>query len=156
MLIEADDAAFAALAAGEAPGTLRLVEGGLETPEIMAMLRNLAATVGAQFRPSAWMIVEASEVVGLCSLKTPPDATGAVDIGYGVSAARRGRGIASRAVADVLAWARQDSAINRVTAETSVANIASQRVLERNGFVLLATRHDDEDGELFCWQKQTP
>jgi RimJ/RimL family protein N-acetyltransferase len=42
-----------------------------------------------------------------------------------------------------------------VSAETRVDNIASQRVLERNGFVQIGERVDAEDGPLICWQAMT-
>ena len=37
-------------------------------------------------------------------------------------------------------------------AETSVENRASQRVLERNGFVRCGERVDPEDGVLVAWR----
>ena len=40
-----------------------------------------------------------------------------------------------------------------VNAETSIDNIASQRVLERNGFARVGERVDEEDGPLYCWRK---
>ncbi len=152
MLIEAADAHFAALVEGRAPDGLTLAEGGIETPEMLAMLRALSAEVGESFHPNAWMIVEGGEVVGLTSLVRTPYAGDTVMIGYGVAASRRGRGIATRAVAELLAWARGDYRVSTVTAETAVANIASHRVLEANGFERSGERTDEEDGALYVWR----
>jgi len=151
MLIETTDAHFAALIAGAAPEGLTVAEGGVEGPEVLAMLRGLSAEVGESFEPNAWMIVEAGEVVGLCSLVRMPYVGGTVMIGYGVAASRRRRGIARRAVADLLDWARGDHRVTSVTAETAVDNRPSQRVLEVNGFERTGERTDEEDGPLFCW-----
>jgi RimJ/RimL family protein N-acetyltransferase len=151
MLIETTDAHFAALIAGEAPEGLTVAEGGVEAPEVLAMLRGLSAEVGESFTPNAWMIVEDGEVVGLTSLVRMPYVGGTVMIGYGVAASRRQRGIARRAVADLLDWARADHRVSTVTAETSIHNAPSQRVLEANGFERSGERTDDEDGELYCW-----
>jgi len=151
MLIEATDAHFAALIAGRAPDGLTVAEGGVETPEVLAMLRALSAEVGESFQPNAWLIVEDGEVVGLTSLVRTPYVGDTVMIGYGVAASRRGRGIARRAVAELLAWARADWRVTTVTAETSIHNAASQRVLEANGFARTGQRTDEEDGELVCW-----
>jgi len=151
MLIEATDAHFATLIAGEAPDGLRVADGGVETPQMLAMLRGLSAEVGESFQPNAWMIVEDGEVVGLCSLVRPPYVGDTVMIGYGVAASRRRRGIAGRAVADLLAWARGDYRVTAVIAETSIHNVPSQRVLETNGFDRTGEREDEEDGALFCW-----
>lgn len=151
MLIETTDAHFAALIVGENPEGLRVAEGGVEAPEVLAMLRGLSAEVGETFQPNAWMIVEDGEVVGLCSLVRTPYAGDSVMIGYGVAASRRQRGIARRAVADLLAWARGDYRVSTVTAETSIHNGPSQRVLEANGFERSGEREDEDDGPLFCW-----
>jgi RimJ/RimL family protein N-acetyltransferase len=152
MLIETTDAHFAALIAGAAPDGLKVAEGGVEGPEVLEMLRDLSATVGEAFTPNAWMMVEDGEVVGLCSLVRVPYVGDTVMIGYGVAESRRGRGIARRAVADLLDWARADGRVSTVTAETSIHNVPSQRVLEANGFERTGERIDEEDGELFCWR----
>ncbi|MBO9708647.1 MAG: GNAT family N-acetyltransferase [Caulobacter sp.] len=154
MLVEATDACFAALIAGEPPLGLKVAEGGVETPEVLAMLRELSEAVGDSFTPNAWMIVEDGEVVGLASLVRTPYVGGEVMIGYGVAASRRERGIAGRAVAELLAWARQDHRIQTVTAETSIHNRPSQRVLEANGFIRSGEREDEDDGPLYCWRTQ--
>jgi RimJ/RimL family protein N-acetyltransferase len=152
MLIETTDAHFAALIAGRAPAGLAVAEGGVEAPEVLAMLRGLSATVAEEFTPNAWMMVENGEVAGLCSLVRIPYVGGTVMIGYGVAESRRRRGIARRAVADLLDWARADHRVSVVTAETSIHNVPSQRVLEANGFARTGERTDEEDGELFCWR----
>ena len=152
MLIEADDAAFTAMVILEAPPGLRLAEKDWESVEILTMLWRLAQGIQAQFTPAAWMIVEDGELVGLCSLKNAPGADRRVEIGYGVAPCRRGRGVARRAIGELLDWARNDARVSVVTADTGVDNIASQRVLERNGFVRVGTKVDDEDGALICWE----
>lgn len=115
------------------------------------MLRDLANTIRPAFAPASWMIVEGSEIVGLCSLVKPPTRDG-IDIGYGVTSCRRGRGIASNAIRALLDWAIGDGRVREVRAETSIHNRASQRVLERNGFETVGERIDAEDGELLCWR----
>ena len=151
MLIEATDAHFADLIAGRVPQGLRVAEGGVETPRMLAMLRGLSAEVSESFQPNAWLIVEDGEVVGLCSLVRTPYVGDSVMIGYGVAASRRRRGIAGRAVAQLLAWARSDYRVATVTAETAIHNGPSQRVLEANGFTRTGEREDEEDGPLLCW-----
>jgi len=55
-------------------------------------------------------------------------------IGYWVSQSRNGRGLATAAVADVIAIAFGELGLHRLQAETLLHNVASQRVLTRNGF----------------------
>jgi RimJ/RimL family protein N-acetyltransferase len=115
------------------------------------MLADVAAGVRAVFAPASWLIVEQGEVVGLCSVTCPPRA-GVVDIGYGIAPSRQGLGIGTRAIGDVVRWARTRPDVTALTAETSPANIVSQRVLVRNGFLAVGERVDDEDGRLHCWR----
>jgi ribosomal-protein-alanine N-acetyltransferase len=56
------------------------------------------------------------------------------NVGYFVDQRRNGRGLASAAVADVVEFAFGDAGLHRVEAGTLPDNLASQRVLEKNGF----------------------
>jgi RimJ/RimL family protein N-acetyltransferase len=118
------------------------------------MLADLDVRVTETFRPASWLIVEGNQVVGLCSIVRPPE-EGEIAIGYGIVPSRQGRGIAERAVGEIVAWARADARVRAITAETAVANIASQRVLIRNGFIQVGERVDDEDGPLLRWRCAT-
>ncbi|MDV4155994.1 GNAT family N-acetyltransferase [Rhizobium brockwellii] len=155
MIIELMSHDFEALLKGVAPGQLRLVQdSAIAPPEILAMLSRLAADIGVEFLPSAWMIVEDDEIVGLCSvIKVPQD--GKIHIGYGVAPTRQSRGCTTRAIGQLLEWARDDPRVALISAETGFENVASQRVLERNGFVRIGERIDAEDGPLICWEAAT-
>jgi RimJ/RimL family protein N-acetyltransferase len=133
-----------------APGTLCLCAGGFSPPEIVAMLREVTAEVAkTSASPVAWLIAEGGEVIGMVSF-TRAHGDGRYELGYGVAPAHEGRGITTRALALLLETARTDGR-SRLTAETSVDNPGSQRVLEKNGFVRTGTRDDPEDGPLICW-----
>ncbi|TAX37166.1 GNAT family N-acetyltransferase [Rhizobium leguminosarum] len=155
MIIELTTSDFEALLKRIAPRHLRLVQdSAIAPPEILEMLNRLAADIGAEFSPSAWMIVEDGEIVGLCSIvRVPQD--GNIHIGYGVAPTRQGLGCPTRAIGQLLEWARNDPRVALISAETGVENIASQRVLERNGFTRAGERIDAEDGPLICWEAMT-
>jgi len=55
-------------------------------------------------------------------------------VGYWVAHGRDGRGLATRAVGDVVDFAFVQAGLHRLEAWTLVDNVASQRVLEKNGF----------------------
>ena len=55
-------------------------------------------------------------------------------IGYWVDGDRNGRGLATGAVADLLAYAFGEVSLHRIEAATLEDNLPSQRVLEKNGF----------------------
>jgi ribosomal-protein-alanine N-acetyltransferase len=56
-------------------------------------------------------------------------------MGYWLSAAATGRGLATTAVREVIDVAFGDLGLHRIQAGTQLHNVSSQRVLERNGFV---------------------
>lgn len=58
-----------------------------------------------------------------------------VEIGYGVSEEMQGNGYATEAVNAVTVWALEQPGVCRVEAETEPDNAASQRVLEKCGFL---------------------
>lgn len=155
MLAEALETHFAQLIAGKMALPLRLAPGGIDTPDVIEMLGELAHNIGAGFRPASWLMIERGEVAGLLSIVQPPTADGMIEIGYGVAKSRRQRGIATRAVAELLRWANADPRVNAVTAETSVGNPVSQRVLTANGFTRVGSRTDAEEGDLICWRITT-
>ena len=55
-------------------------------------------------------------------------------IGYWIDHRRNGRGLATGAVGEILAYAFGELELHRVEAATLVDNVSSQRVLEKNGF----------------------
>lgn len=56
-------------------------------------------------------------------------------LSYWVDAGRNGRGLATRAVGEIVRVAFEELGLHRVQAETLLHNVRSRRVLERNGFV---------------------
>jgi RimJ/RimL family protein N-acetyltransferase len=62
-------------------------------------------------------------------------AIGEALLGYAVAPGWRGRGYATRAVRLIAGWALRDAGVARLTAGAAPGNAASQRVLERAGFV---------------------
>jgi [ribosomal protein S5]-alanine N-acetyltransferase len=79
-------------------------------------------------------------------------------ISYFVDEARAGHGLATAGVGELVAVAFGELALHRVEAGTAVVNVASQRVLERNGFtcVGLLRRHLLLQGEWvdhFLWER---
>ncbi len=72
---------------------------------------------------------------------------GTAEIGYGIAEEYQGFGYASEAVAAFADWALDHPGVSCITAETEEGNIASQRVLQKAGFV--PTGENGEEGPLF-------
>jgi [ribosomal protein S5]-alanine N-acetyltransferase len=84
-----------------------------------------------------WMSVDLEnnqKIVAELLLISGLDSSGAIEIGYGVTAGNDGRGLMTKTIACFLAWATQNKAVKRIKAETNRSNLASIRVLEKNGF----------------------
>jgi RimJ/RimL family protein N-acetyltransferase len=110
-----------------------------DTVDALQMLLTTHQAMGTLGGLPRWWVHEiwvGDQVVGDVGFHGPPPASGpvVVEIGYALVPALRGRGIASRACALLLALAWRDGA-DQVVAETDADNRASQAVLRHNGFV---------------------
>lgn len=153
MIFETTPEDYDALIAGRGPRNFTLAETPIGPPGVLQMLAEVAAQVRQSFTPTSWLIVEDGEAVGLCSITRPPR-NGVIDIGYGITPSHQARGIAGRAIGEIVAWAAGEPKVDAITAETSVTNLPSERVLLRNGFTKVGERLDDEDGPLNCWRRE--
>jgi len=88
-----------------------------------------------------------SHVVGVVGVEDVNADVGRAMIGYWLATPATGRGLATRAVADVLQWARNETDIRTVWATAAERNVASRRVLEANGFREVGSRGTDERGD---------
>ncbi|HEV2636587.1 MAG TPA: GNAT family N-acetyltransferase [Actinocrinis sp.] len=80
--------------------------------------------------------------VGSAGFYGPPDRFGQVTIGYGMVESDWGRGYGTAAVAGLVRICRAHGGVTAVNADTDRGNLASQRVLEKNGFVRVRTTDD--------------
>ena len=116
---------------------------------------NLRLQAGADADPDAYplpfgprLVVLDGVVVGMVGVTRGPDERGAVEVGYGVVAAVRRRGVATRALMGLLDELRECS-VRRVVARTDRDNVASQGVLARAGFRIVG-----EDARQVLWETE--
>ena len=76
---------------------------------------------------------------------------GSAEIGYGIAEDYQGCGYATEAVSALVDWALKQPGVSCVTAETEESNIASQRVLQKSGFI--PTGKTGEEGSLYIRKK---
>jgi RimJ/RimL family protein N-acetyltransferase len=86
-----------------------------------------------------YQLVRSSDglVIGDIGFHGPPDKDGAVTVGYGLAPTMRGHGYATEALRAVVHWALGRQEVVRVEADTTHANLPSQRVMERVGMRLV-------------------
>ena len=88
---------------------------------------------------------ETGLVVGKVGFHAPPDAEGAVEIGYRVAPAYRLRGFAFEMARGLLAWAAEQGACTCI-ASVRPDNAPSLCIIERLGFVRTGEQIDEIDG----------
>lgn len=73
-------------------------------------------------------------IIGTAGFFGPPDTAGEVTIGYGMVEPEWGKGYGTQAVARLIEICCAHGGVTAVNADTDLDNIASRRVLEKNGF----------------------
>jgi RimJ/RimL family protein N-acetyltransferase len=113
---------------------------------------ELTAAAAAQRAPlgefGTYQVIRRADgcVIGDVGFMGPPDDTGAVSLGCAIAQEARGQGYATEALTALFAWARRQSGLVCILADTTRSNVASQRLLERVGM-----RRIGEDGELLYY-----
>jgi ribosomal-protein-alanine N-acetyltransferase len=96
-----------------------------------------------------WLVVDdVGAVIGELGTKGPPSPDGRVEIGYGLAAASRGRGLGTAAVRLLVEALRRQPHISVLEADVVLDNLASQRLLERLGFRYVSRDHGELHYEL--------
>ncbi|GAB2573418.1 GNAT family N-acetyltransferase [Spirosoma areae] len=85
-----------------------------------------------------WMAIDRQkqQFVAEAKFKGEPDETGTIEIGYGTYPALHRQGYMTEMVSGLIHWAGGQPGVERVVADTASENVASQKVLEKNGFQL--------------------
>ncbi len=101
--------------------------------------------------PDSYAAIERASLVavGMLGTTSEVDENGAIEIGYGFEAT--GRGFATEGVEALVTHLLSSASIVAITANTAVDNIASQRVLQKNGFRQTGTTSSEADGDLLVW-----
>jgi len=90
--------------------------------------------------------------VGACMFKGPPQ-DGVVEIAYGIDAGERGKGYATEAAVELVAYALASGKVSLVRAHTLPDSGASQRILAKCGFENVGEVMDPEDGLVWRFEK---
>jgi RimJ/RimL family protein N-acetyltransferase len=132
------------LRAGEPAGWTWIDGTPYEGTQTAAGMIVAAADTGA-FRPEWGMYVivrsDDDQAIGGIGWHGPPSA-GSVEIGYDLCESARGNGYATEALRSAACWALDQPGVDVVLARTEEDNVASQRVMERAGFVRVETDED--------------
>ncbi|MFG3286594.1 GNAT family N-acetyltransferase [Streptomyces sp. NPDC048111] len=120
------------------PGDWEWAEGGPHEGSRFAAAKMLAGIETGRHRTGwgAYVMVRAEDgrAIGGIGFHGPPE-DGRVEIGYDLAESVRGQGYATESLTALTAWALAQPDVEMVYATTDEDNTASQRVLERAGFL---------------------
>jgi len=91
--------------------------------------------------------------VGRCGFTGPPDASGVVEIAYGVDEKFRGHGYATEAAMGLSTFASRDALVRVLRAHTLPQENASTHILKKCGFSRAGESMDHEVGIVWRWEK---
>ena len=142
--------AQALVESGQPPGRRHAPDYPTDATFVAAGLVVTAAAEHRDLGPyTTYQIVRQMDgaVIGDCGFHGMPDENGAVEVGYNIAPSARGRGYASEAFEALIGFALLQHGVRRVRAETTRANAASRRVMEKAGMRLTRA-----DGELLLYE----
>lgn len=90
--------------------------------------------------------------IGTCAFKGPPT-DGVVEIAYGIAPDEQGKGFATEAALELVAYAFTCREVRGVCAHTLPESGASKRVLEKSGFKHVGEVIDPEDGLVWRFER---
>lgn len=91
--------------------------------------------------------------IGSAGFKGPADATGMVEIAYGIVSSFEGRGYATEAATALVTYAFEHAHVRLVRAHTLPVPNASTRVLVKCGFHRTGEVVDPDDGPVWRWER---
>jgi [ribosomal protein S5]-alanine N-acetyltransferase len=95
----------------------------------------------------------ADAVVGHAGFHDPPNATGTVEVGYGILPDYRRQGYGRAALAELLRFAAASPEVRTVRASISPDNVASLALARSCGFRQVGEQWDDEDGRELVFER---
>lgn len=119
-------------------------------PEVRERLRRMPA----EQRWWNWLAVRRDnrEAVGSIAFAGPPDAAGAVLIGYAMYPAREGSGFATEGTQALVDWAFAQPGVRIVRVLAPVWNTPAVHVAEKVGMRPVGSYEDDEVGEVLIYE----
>jgi RimJ/RimL family protein N-acetyltransferase len=129
--------------------TSRSISPELKEALEQTILPNVADTSTNYLYSTLWTLISKNDnkMLGDLCFVGAPNADGEIEIGYGTYDIFTGLGYMTEAVGGMISWAKKQPEIHAIIADTEKQNIASFRVLEKNGFV-----KTDETETLLKWR----
>jgi ribosomal-protein-alanine N-acetyltransferase len=155
--------AIDALLAGDGPRLRQLTGVSFPTPlrppplleAVLPLVRDRLRAEPATLGWWTWLTVDRATgtVTGATGFGGPPDADGAVMIGYATYPGADQRGYASEATRALIDWAFTQPGVSRVCASIPPDNVAARRVAEKVGMRVAGTVWEEEIDDVLLYEK---
>jgi len=131
--------------------TSRTISPELKEAFEQTILPNVADKTKNYLYSTLWTAISKTEnkMVGDLCIIGEPNADGEIEIGYGTYEEFRNKGYMTEIVRGIIEWVKSQSKVKSIIASTDKTNIASYKVLEKNGFVQIG-----ETEMLLNWKLQ--
>ncbi len=124
------------------------------TEEVLPMVRDRLIADPASLGWWTWLTVERASglVTGAIGFGGPPDADGAVMIGYATYPGAASHGFATEATRALVSWALAQPGVIRVCASIPPENAAARRVAEKVGMRVAGTVWEEEIDDVLLYE----
>lgn len=131
--------------------TSRTISPELKEAFEQTILPNVADKTKNYLYSTLWTAILKTEnkMVGDVCIIGEPNTDGEIEIGYGTYEEFQNRGLMTEIVRGIIEWVKSQPKVNAIIASTDKTNIASFKVLEKNGFVKIG-----ETEMLLNWKLQ--
>jgi RimJ/RimL family protein N-acetyltransferase len=132
--------------------TSRTIPPELKDALEKTILPNVADKSKNYLYSTIWTAISKTEnrMVGSFCLYGEPNENGEIEIGYGTEEEFQNRGYMTEIVSGIIEWTNKQSIVKFVIASTDKINIASSKVLEKNGFKKIG-----ETDTLYNWKLES-
>jgi len=129
--------------------TSRTISPELNEALEQTILSKVADTSKNYLYSTLWIAISKIEnkMVGSFCINGEPNERGEIEIGYGTDEEFQNRGYMTEIVSGIIDWTKNQTVVKSIIASTDKINIASAKVLEKNGFTKIG-----ETDTLFKWK----
>jgi len=117
--------------------TSRTISEELKEALENTILPNVADTTKNYLYSTLWTAISKADnkMIGDLCIVGEPNANGEIEIGYGTYDEFQGKGFMTEIVGGIIEWTKTQPLVKTITASTSKTNVASLKVLQKNGFI---------------------
>jgi len=118
----------------------RTISSELKEALEQSILSNVADKSKNYLYSTLWTAISKTEkrMIGDFCIYGEPNENGEIEIGYGTYEEFQNRGYMSEIVSGIIEWTKKQPIVKSIIASTDKTNVASVRVLEKNGFTKIS------------------